>query len=200
MSSLQESCGCRRSLGNGSQPSIAPALQHSNLILSSSTLVACAACGDSEGENTKICVYRKPDGEQADPTFVQDKNARLIHLIWTGRTTLGNEGGMAHAVLDPALIVGEAQNRVHSSPIAVQQRSVSMQGNSRIELDLPRSAQVRAGLYDLNGRLAKALISGSLSDGTHAFRVGKPDLSAGSYLLKIKVDNSVVSLRIAISD
>ncbi|MBD3319571.1 MAG: T9SS type A sorting domain-containing protein [Chitinivibrionales bacterium] len=139
----------------------------------------------------------QPNGEQADPTLIQDRNTRHIHLLWTGRT---HGRGAAHAVFDPALLVGESATRIHSSAITERNYTINRLGNSRIELYLPRTAVVHAGLYDLNGRLVNALISESLSSGTHTFAAGNQALSAGSYLFKCNVDNLVKTQKIVISD
>ena len=56
---------------------------------------------------------------------------------------------------------------------------------ARITFNLPQTAPVEVGLYDISGKLAKNIHSGILSRGQHSNVLHTQDLPAGNYVLRI---------------
>jgi len=57
---------------------------------------------------------------------------------------------------------------------------------TRIEFSLSGSGQIELGLYDLSGRMVRALAVGEYRAGRHEIMFGAEDLASGVYMLKLK--------------
>ena len=73
---------------------------------------------------------------------------------------------------------------------------------SRVELELPRTARVEAGIYDVAGRLVRTLERGEFPAGRHALRWDGLDaagarVGAGLYFYRVRVDGAAEVRRVA---
>ncbi|MBI5709152.1 MAG: hypothetical protein HZC42_02455 [Candidatus Eisenbacteria bacterium] len=73
---------------------------------------------------------------------------------------------------------------------------------SRVELELPRTARVEAGIYDVAGRLVRTLERGELPAGRRALRWDGLDaagarVGAGLYFYRVRVDGAAEVRRVA---
>lgn len=60
-----------------------------------------------------------------------------------------------------------------------------------LPLELNESALVHVSLFDLNGKMLKEVLNSELNAGQYDIRVNSDNLSSGTYLLRILVDNSL---------
>ncbi|MDZ7797015.1 MAG: ice-binding family protein [Candidatus Marinimicrobia bacterium] len=67
-----------------------------------------------------------------------------------------------------------------------------------VPVELKRDAMVKASLYDLNGRVVKALVNATFTAGTHELRIDGSNLITGLYLVQVVVDNVVDVQKIAL--
>ncbi|MDZ7796698.1 MAG: choice-of-anchor Q domain-containing protein [Candidatus Marinimicrobia bacterium] len=67
-----------------------------------------------------------------------------------------------------------------------------------VPLNLATDADVRAFLYDLNGRMIRELFNASLQPGSHDLKIDGSDLSTGIYLLQIRMNDAVYVQKIAL--
>jgi len=60
-----------------------------------------------------------------------------------------------------------------------------------IPLELKKDAMVKVSLFDVKGRLVKNILNSQLSSGNHDIRLTSENLSSGSYLVQIIIDDAV---------
>jgi hypothetical protein len=80
-----------------------------------------------------------------------------------------------------------ASLRVYPNPV---------QAGSRIHFDMPRAAQARLSLYDVQGRRVSVLIDQQLSAGPHELPLATERLSSGVYFLRLETAESVWNSRV----
>ena len=54
-----------------------------------------------------------------------------------------------------------------------------------VEFDLPKSAQIRLALFNIDGRLIQIIVDGNLEAGNHTYSVSAGDLASGVYFVKL---------------
>jgi hypothetical protein len=69
---------------------------------------------------------------------------------------------------------------------------------THVEYVLNMKSNVNVGIYDLNGRLVKALLQQEQEYGTYNLPVDVKNLNAGIYFVKIKTDHMVESYRLVV--
>jgi hypothetical protein len=62
---------------------------------------------------------------------------------------------------------------------------------SIIPLELKNEARVSVSMYDINGSLVKNILNSQLSSGMHDIQISNENLSSGTYLVRINIDNAV---------
>lgn len=61
-----------------------------------------------------------------------------------------------------------------------------------IEYELSKSGNVNLSLMDLNGRFIRNLFTGEKQKGIHSFQLNTSELSAGIYLVNLRMENTVI--------
>jgi len=67
-----------------------------------------------------------------------------------------------------------------------------------VAFDLPISADVRLGLYDLSGRQVQEVISGRYEAGNHRLEFSAQNLTSGLYILRLEADGQSAQRKIAL--
>jgi len=62
-------------------------------------------------------------------------------------------------------------------------------GHTTIRFTLPQAEKVNLSLFDVNGRIIKLLVNGSMEAGTHTVNLSTAVLSKGVYYYKIQAGN-----------
>jgi len=61
---------------------------------------------------------------------------------------------------------------------------------TRLNISLPRPAELSLNIYDMRGRLVMNIFEGRIFSGFHRFAISSADLSSGEYILEANLDNS----------
>ncbi len=67
---------------------------------------------------------------------------------------------------------------------------------TQIVVDLPSAGKVELELFDILGRKLKAIFSGNMSAGAHRIDFNAQNLSTGIYLLRLKMENLILTKKI----
>jgi len=72
--------------------------------------------------------------------------------------------------------------------------------NSRtsVSFDLPTSADVRLGMFDLSGRLVQEVVSRRFEAGRHRLEFSAHNLTSGLYILRLEADGQSAQRKIAL--
>jgi hypothetical protein len=69
---------------------------------------------------------------------------------------------------------------------------------TKIQFSLGSASNAELDLYDLQGRLLKAIASGNFDAGDYTFQLNKADLSEGIYILQLKTSDGIADKKIII--
>lgn len=74
----------------------------------------------------------------------------------------------------------------------------SFSNNTTIEFSVLTDSNVQVGVYDLNGKLVKNVVSGKMIAGKQVLPFNAEGLPAGMYLVSMKADDQVVTHKITV--
>ncbi|HRI27543.1 MAG TPA: T9SS type A sorting domain-containing protein, partial [Chitinophagales bacterium] len=72
------------------------------------------------------------------------------------------------------------------------------QGNTTLQFDVVRSANISITISDLSGRTVKNVFSGAIQTGNHAFNIDTHELNPGMYLLQIINGGSATAAKLVV--
>ncbi len=145
--------------------------------------------------------FETPELVDTDPS--EDRNPRLVVDLWTNQYYVfweSNRDGNWKIYYSHRDVVGVEPEPLTPVPKSFHVSIHPNPGNAefKIELGFPASGQVRAGIYDLQGRLVSEVYDGWLQNGSQSFVWNASGKPSGIYLLQVESAGSVHGEKIVI--
>ncbi|MBK8130753.1 MAG: T9SS type A sorting domain-containing protein [bacterium] len=129
----------------------------------------------------------------ANPEFPDADLAGVIRIHTNSCPDTQTEVGVFVLALDsperPGPVTAFALHPAYPNPF---------NASTRVRLDLPQPAVVKAVLYDITGREVSVLTNDHFAAGSHQLTVAAPDLATGMYLLRLTAGASVATQKIVL--
>lgn len=113
-------------------------------------------------------------------------------VLWTGSDfTYSTRAGFAHGIIiDVNEVLSADDISIHPNPIT---------NNANIEFSLNGSTDVNITVFDILGKNITNLFEGEMSSGPHNIQMDVNELNNGVYIVKIQMNNEVVTKKIMVT-
>lgn len=115
----------------------------------------------------------------------------LLFVILVGFNTKTLDQDHFHVQFEQTTDSEDMEAFVFPNPVVV---------NTLITYDLAKDTRVVMNLYDCQGRMVRNILDEDQQSGSQRVLMERDDLAAGLYFLKIKANDQVASLSIAVVD
>jgi len=107
-----------------------------------------------------------------------------------GYTAIATQGnGIYSTYYDPSAAINELS--INKQQISISNSPNPFQNQTTLSYRINHAGNVRLALFDINGRLIRKLFDGQQQKGNHEYKLNASDLFAGTYLIRIKSNNSI---------